>query len=335
VTVAPAPDPCADAPVPEDSDAALARVDALLRCGAGPSALAVYAALLRRDPRPRWAHELAALALAEGVAERGRDLLAAEPAPAARVGLALLDVAAFEASGEEQGRERARSSFQAALALAPDDPHALSVALRHYLALAARVPERLALAAQLCLDRLAPDAPVRGDGDPIGAALLATTCARVALLAQEPGEARRRFALALRLDPGEPATLLTWAAAELAAGNEGRAAELYEANTTAPAARDRYLAWIGLGVARTRLNDRPGAEQAYRAAAWTRGLAANAPPERVPPELQFNLGVLLASSADPTTRAEARGLLQAHVARPDADELRRLRCRQLLLELRE
>jgi len=335
VTVAPAPDPCADAAVPEDSTAALARVDTLLRCGAGPSALAVYAALLQRDPRPRWAHELAALALAENVADRGRALLTADPSPAARVGLALLDVAAFEASGEEADRERARSSFQAALALAPDDPHALSVALRHNLALAARAPERLALAAQLCLDRLAPDAPVRGDGDPIGAALLAATCARVALLAQEPAEARRRFALALRLDPDDPATQLTWAAAELAAGNERRAADLYTAITRAPAARDRYLAWIGLGVARTRVHDRPGAEQAYRAAAETRGVAPGDPPERVPPELQFNLGVLLASFADPSTRAEARGLLQAYAARPDADELRRLRCRQLLLELRE
>jgi tetratricopeptide (TPR) repeat protein len=337
VAVAPAPDPCAEAPVPADRDAALARVDALLRCGAGSSALAIHAALLQRDPRPRWAHELAALALAEGVAERGRALLAAASGSAARsaarVGLALLDVAAFEASGAEADRERARSSFQAALALAPDDPHALSVALRHYLALAAAAPERLALATQLCLDRLAPDAPVRGDGDPVGAALLAGTCARVALLAQEPGEARRRFALALRLDPGEPGTQLTWAAAELTAGNERRAAELYQATTTAPAARDRYIAWLGLGVARTRLHDRPGAEQAYRAAADTRGLTASAPPEQVPPELQFNLGVLLASFADPTNRAEARGLLQAYAARPDADELRRLRCRQLLLEL--
>lgn len=337
--VAAAPDPCAEAPVPADSNAARARVDTLLRCGAGPSALDVYAALLQRDPRPRWAHELAALALAEGVAERGRALLGAASGStaraAARVGLALLDVAAFEVSGSEADRERARSSFQAALALAPDDPHALSVALRHYLALAARAPERLALAAQLCLDRLAPDAPVRGDGDPVGAGLLAATCARVALLAQEPGEARRRFALALRLAPGEPATQLTWAAAELAAGNERRAAELYEATTGAPAARDRYLAWLGLGVARSRLHDRPGAEQAYRAAALTRGLAASAPPEQVPAELQFNLGVLLASLADPADRAEARGLLQAYAARPDADELRRLRCRQLLLELRD
>ncbi len=335
VAVARAPDPCADSPVPEDSTAARARVDTLLRCGAGPSALAVYAALLQRDPRPRWAHELAALALAEGLADRGRALLGEQPAPVARVGLALLDVAAFEASGEEADRERARSGFQAALGLAPDDPHALSVALRHYLALAARAPERLALAAQLCLDRLAPDAPVRGDGDPVGAALLAATCARVALLAQEPGEARRRFALALRLDPGDPSTQLTWAAAELAAGNDRRAAELYLATTGAPAARDRYLAWLGLGVARTRLHDRPGAEQAYRTAAATLGLAPADPPERLPPELQFNLGILLASVADPAIRTEARGLLQAYATRPDADELRRLRCRQLLLELRE
>jgi len=332
-TVAPAPDPCADAPVPEDSAGALARVDALLRCGAGPSALAVYAALLARDPRPRWAHELAALALAEAVPERGRALLLAQAGPASRVGLALLDVAAFEASGDEADRERARAGFQAALALAPDDPYALSVALRHHLAVAARNPERLALAAQLCLERLAPDAPARAD--PRGAALLAATCARVALLAQEPGEARRRFALALQLAPGDPATRLTWAAAELAAGNDRRAAELYQAATDAPAARERYLAWLGLGVARARLHDRPGAEQAYRAAAGTRGLAPDAPPERVPPELQFNLGVLLAGSADPATRAEARGLLQAHAARPDADELRRLRCQQLLLELRD
>lgn len=337
--VAQAPDPCADAPVPADSSAALARIDTLLRCGAGPSALAVHAALLQRDPRPRWAHDLAALAVAEGVPDRGRALLGAASGSsaraAARVGLALLDVAAFETSGSEADRERARSSFQTALAVAPDDPHALSVALRHTLALAARAPERLALATQLCLDRLAPDASARGDDDPVGAGLLAATCARVALLAQEPAEARRRFALALRLAPGEPTTQLTWAAAELAAGNERRAAELYEATTGAPAARDRYLAWLGLGVARGRLHDRPGAEQAYRAAAKTRGLAAAGPPEQVPPELQFNLGVLLATFTDPADRAEARGLLQAYAARPEADELRRLRCRQLLLELSE
>lgn len=66
-----------------------------------------------------------------------------------------------------------------------------------------------------------------------------------------------------------------------------------------------------------------------------RGVAPNRPTDRVPHELQFNLGVLPASFADPSTRAEARGLLQAYAARPDADELRRLRCRQLLLELRE
>ena len=327
----PAPDPCADAPVPEDREAALARADALQRCGA--SALPVLAALLARDPRPRWGHELAALALAEGAPDRARELLGSD-GPAARVGLALLDVAAFEATGGPAELERARTSFQTALALTPDDPYALSVALRHYQALAAREPERLALAAQLCRERMPVDAaPPADGGDLRGAALLAATCARVALLSQEPGEARRRFDLALALHPGDPAAQLAWAAAELAAGNDRKAADLYAAAANAPAARDRYLAALGLGVARARLHDRRGAEQAYRAAARAAGMLPGDPPERFPPELQFNLGTLLAGSDDPSTRAEARALLQAYEARPDGDELRRLRCRQLLLEL--
>ncbi len=330
---APTPDPCADAPVPEDSAAALARAAVLQRCGA--SALPVYAALLARDPRPRWGHELAALALAEGAPERARALLAGD-GPAARVGLALLDVAAFEASKAPADLERARASFQTALALTPDDPYALSVALRHYQALAAREPERLALAAQICRERLPADpAPPPPDGELRGAAQHAATCARGAVLSQEPGEARHRFALALALDPGDPATQLAWAAAELAAGNDRKAAELHAAALTAPAARDRYLAALGLGVARTRLHDRPGAEQAYRAAATALGLTASDPPDRYPPELQFNLGTLLADAPDPAPRAEARGLLRAYESRPDVDELRRLRCRQLLLELQE
>jgi hypothetical protein len=329
---APAPDPCADAPIPPDTDAALARAAVLRRCNAPKAVLAILAELLQRDPRPRWAHELAALALAEDLVPAARELL--QTSPAGRVGLALLHVAAYETTADPAARQAARTEFQAALALAPDDPYALAVALRHDLALADREPERLALAAQICRDRILDDRPSSSPpGDPHGAALFAASCARVSLAAHEPGEARRRFALALTLDPQGPAPRLTWAAAELAAGNDRKAAELYAPALEAPAAADRYLAGLGLGVARTRLHDPAGAAQAYRHAAAARGWQQGDPPAELPPELQFNLGSALAGPGDPARRAEARALLRAYVDRPDADELRRLRCRQLLLEL--
>jgi hypothetical protein len=351
---APAPraaaaDPCADAAPPRDFPAARARVDALLRCGDGPRALAVYADNLRRDPQPRWAHALATLALAEATPELARAaLLALDRDGAARpVGLALLAIAAYETRGEVRELTQARENFQAALARAPEDPYALGVALRHALAVADREPERLVLAEDLCRRRLA--APrTRAPRDPVpeaspsptdpashGAAVLAATCARVALLSEEPGEARRRFALALDLDPQDATTRLRWAAAELAASNDAAAADHYQAATAAPAARDRYAAWLGLGVARIRRHDRPGAETAYRNAAAVRGVRPGDPPTTLPPELQFNLGTLLAGSDDRTTRAEARALLQAYLAHDSADQPRRLRCQQLLLELRE
>lgn len=335
VTAKPAVDPCAPAPVPGDTPAALARVTALRGCGDAVGALAIFAELLRRDPRPRWGFEVAALAIAEDLQARAREVLQDDPGAPARVGLALLHVAAFEALGEAADRDLARTDFQAALAVAPDDPYALSVALRHYLALAEREPGRLALAVQLCRERISVDGPPADGGDPRGAGLLAATCARVALESQEPGEARRRFALALTLDPTDPGARLAWAAAELAAGNDRKAAELYAGAAQAPAAGDRYIAALGLGVALGRLHDHAGAEQAYRAAARARSLTPDTTPDRLPPELQFNLGTLLAGAADPKRRAEARALLGAYAARPDADELRRLRCRQLLLELRE
>jgi len=333
VTATPTPDPCAAAPIPADPEAALARVDQLRRCGTGRAALAIYAELLRVDPRPRWAHDLAALALAEGAPERARELLQASGDPATRVGLALIHVAAFEQDGSDADQDAARTQFQAALALAPDDPYALSVALRLYLALAARAPERLALAAQLCRDRLPASAAGDG-GDPRGAALLAGTCGRVALESKEPGEARRRFALALRFDPVDPGARLAWGAAELAAGNDRAAAELFAGALTTPAASDRYLAGLGLGVARLRLHELAAAESAYRVAAVAHGWRSGDPLERLPPELLFNLGTLLAQTVDPGRRAEARALLTAYTDHPAADDLRRLRCRQLLHELR-
>ncbi|MBL9102012.1 MAG: hypothetical protein JNL82_13695 [Myxococcales bacterium] len=493
-TPAPAPpvaaaDPCADAPAPADFPAARARVAALLRCGDGARALAVYADGMGRDPRPQWAHALASLAIAEGAPDVARAaLVALDPgSPARPVGLALLAIDAYERRGEVRELAQARENFQAALARAPDDPHALGVALRHALAVTASEPERLTLAAAVCRDRLptrppprdpvpqdsaasgvprprppsavtpdpstaspvpqsspaalaspvprasltalaspvpqaspattspvpqasltalaspvpqasltalaspvpqarppspvpraSPSSPVPQASPPspvpraspsspvpqaspsspaprasppspvpqaspapdpaaaerLGAAVLASTCARVALLAGDPGEARRRFALALELAPDDIATRLRWAGVELAAGNDPSAAELYAvAAAEAPAARDRYTAGLGLGVARVRLHDRVGAEAAYRAAAAARGLDPRDPPTTYPPELQFNLGSLLAGSDDPRGRAEARALLQAYLVHPDADQQRRLRCQQLLREL--
>ncbi|HEY0135458.1 MAG TPA: hypothetical protein VGB85_15345, partial [Nannocystis sp.] len=244
----------------------------------------------------------------------------------------LIHVAAFETSASDTDSDASRTHFQAALAVAPEDPYALCVALRLYLALAARAPERLALAAQLCSERL--PASAEGDGgDPRGAALLAATCGRVALEARDPGEARRRFALALRIDPADAAARLAWAAAELAAGNDAAAAELFAGAVRAPGTNERYLAGMGLGVARLRLHDPAAAEAGYRIAAAAHGWHTGDPLDRLPPELLFNLGTLLAQLPDRARRAEARTLLTAYTEHPAADELRRLRCRQLLLEL--
>ncbi len=334
VVLAP-PDPCAETPIPGDTAAALARVATLQRCDAGLSALAIYSELLRRDPRSRWAYEAAALALAENTPEAARALLQDSGVSPARVGLALLHVSAYEASGQPADLDAARVEFQAALALAPDDPYALCVALRLYLALAARAPERLALATQLCSERWPSGGPHSDRGDPRGAALLAATCARVALESHEPGEARRRFEIAVGFDPEEHGTRLAWGAAELAAGNDRGAALHFLAALAAPGAHDRYLAGLGLGVARLHLHDPVGAEQAYRIAASARRWSAGDPVDRLPAELQFNLGTLLADAVDPRRRAEARALLTAYAERPGADEPRRLRCRQLLLELRD
>jgi predicted Zn-dependent protease len=333
---APAPvDPCAPAPVPATAPGALARVDALLRCGDLRGALDAYAALLRRDPRPRWAHDLTALALAEGAPGAARAALEAldRDSPARAVGLALLDVADYERRGDIRDRSSARMHFQAALARTPGDPYALTAALRLYLAIADREPERQVLAAALCREHVPAGPPAAAElPDPHGVAVLAAICGEVSLRAGEPTEARRRFELAARLDPEAPGPRIAWAHAELAAGNDARAAELYAAAAAAPASRDRYTANFGLGVARGRLHDRHGAEAAYRAALAARGLVGR-PPTELPPELQFNLGSLLAASDDPGTRAEARALLQAYQAHPEADQPRRLRCQQLLLEL--
>jgi uroporphyrinogen III methyltransferase/synthase len=334
----PRPRPCADAPIPPDTDAALARAAVLRRCNAPKAVLAILAELLQRDPRPRWAHELAALALAEDLVPAARELLQTtprrprRPRPPPRRRLRDHRRGARQAAARPPApNSRPPSPSPPTTPTPSPSPSATTSPSPTASPSASPSPPRSAATAS---STIAPP-PVPPD-DPHGAALFAASCARVSLAAHEPGEARRRFALALTLDPqGEPAPRLTWAAAELAAGNDRKAAELYAPALEAPAAADRYLAGLGLGVARTRLHDPTGAAQAYRHAAAARGWQQGDPPAELPPELQFNLGSALAGPGDPTRRAEARALLRAYVDRPDADELRRLRCRQLLLELRE
>ncbi len=85
-------------------------------------------------------------------------------------------------------------------------------------------------------------------------------------------------------------------------------------------------------MSHARRREREPAEAAYRSALGELGLDTTTP-AKLPPELTFNLGILLADAADPAARAEARALLRAYVDNLGADERRRLRARILLREL--
>lgn len=326
------PSPCAEGPVPKDLSGALARADELLRCGDEPGALAVRLELLRRDPgSTSRAYELAELAHVTGRGREIADAVAGLPlGPAARAvhDLARDVLAYLDRPDPERGTALVRD-VAAALAQTNDDAYVLGLALRFT---AVRDPDPNERAAPLCRDRAEP--LIERPHPAPGAAVLAASCARIAFMAGEPGLGRRRYGRALELDPRLHAAALAWAAAELAAGNLGAAAPLYARATAAPTARLRYAAYLGLGVAEARRRDRAAAEAAYREAAAVLGVRDRpAPADRLPIELVYNLGTLLADSPDAAARAESRALLTAYAARPDADPKRRLRARHLLHEL--
>lgn len=344
VEAPPRVDPCAPAPVPGDTGKALARVEVLVRCGDDAGALAVRLALLRRDPRSNArAHALAALAHEAGRIAEIDPAVADLPLTAAaravfrltRDVLAYLDAAArvtretgVRSEPVLEGAALARD-VAATLALTADDPYALAMALRFTAVHDAAPTDR---AAPICRDRADPLLGRLRDHE--GASVLAAACGQIAFMSGEPVDGRRRYAEALRLAPGHHAAAMAWAAAELAAGNLREAVRLYALATAAPSPRLRYAAYLGLGVAHARQHQRRAAEAAYRSAAAVRGLE-HAPPDRLPPELMFNLGSVLAGSSDPAGRAEAKDLLRAFAAHPGADDRRRLRARMLLRELGE
>ncbi|HEY8376690.1 MAG TPA: hypothetical protein VIK91_09390, partial [Nannocystis sp.] len=321
-------DPCAPQPVPGDTNKALARVDVLLRCGDDAGALEVRFALLRRDPASTArAYALAALAHETGrVAEIDPGVADLPLTGAARAVfrltrdvLAYLDAIARSAEGDGRGEAVLEGAalardVAATLALAADDPYALAMALRFTAVNDADPTHR---AAPICRDRADPLISRLRDDE--GAAVLASACAQIAYMSGEPVDGRRRFAAALERAPNHHPTALAWAAAEFAAGNFGEAVRLYALATAAPSPRLRYAAYLGLGVAHARQHERRAAEAAYRQAAAVRGIEG-ADPDKLPPELLFNLGTLLADSPDPAGREEARGLLRAYVAHPSADE---------------
>lgn len=335
-------DPCAPTPIPGDSSRALARADTLLRCGDDVGALQVRFALLRRDPgSTARAYALAVLAHESGrFAEIDPGVAELPLTAGARAVYRLTrDVSAYfdaAANMTEETVKRGEPAFEASalardvaatLAVTADDPYALSLALRFTAQHDADPRER---AAPICRDRADPLLSRLRDRE--GAAVLAAACGRIAFHSGEPVDGRRRFARALELAPNDHAAAIAWAAAELAAGNMSEAARLYELATAAPSPRLRYAAFIGLGVVLARRHERRAAELAYRSAAEARGLAVDVP-EKLPPELLFNLGTLLADSSEPDARGEARLLLRAFVASARADERRRLRARILLREL--
>ncbi len=327
-----APSPCAPQPIPEDMSSATRRASTLLRCGDEAGALAVRGELLRREPgSAARAYDLAALAHQLERAAEADAIAAGLPlSPPARAVYALTrDVLAYlDRPDPARGGALVRD-VAAALAVAVDEPHALGLALRFTAVHDADPGDR---AVPICRER----------ADPLltrpsaGSAVLAAACGRIAFMDAEPLDGRRRYARALALtgpdDVEDPA--LAWAAAELAAGNHTEAARLYARAAEHPSARLRYAAAVGLGVARERQHDRAGAEAAYREAAALRGAAERpADPKKLPPELLFNLGAVLADAPTPAERAEARALLQAYVDDPGADDRRRLRARQILREI--
>ncbi|MBK7829201.1 hypothetical protein [Nannocystis sp.] len=235
-------------------------------------------------------------------------------------------------TGEARHADVVRRSFQMLLARQPQNPYALVLGLRYFLHAAKLEPLMLGLAWQTCQERLSW--LERGDQEVVGRAEVLARCAEVALASDRPSESRRLFARALEIDPHQAEGRLRWAGLELDAGNVIVAAELFSAATNAPRSYHRLAAQMGLGVTRARMRDGPGAEKAYREAITAFHQWAAPENGALPKEILYNLGVVLASSADPLLRGEARELLQEFIARPDADEVRALRCRQMLHELK-
>lgn len=251
------------------------------------------------------------------------------------LGEGVLALHEFQRTGETQYLDAVRRGYQVLLARRVDDPYAIGLALRHFLALAPSDPRALGVAAQTCTERM------RGllgldPSETEGVAEVVARCAEVALLSEDPRGARELFARALQLDARRHETRLRWARMELAAGNLREAARLFAEATRAPNPLERIDAYMGLGVARGRMLDRGGAEEAYRAVVATYDAVAFAvgnDPRLLPREIVFNLGVLLAGSAEAKGRDEGRRLLEDYVRRADADEAQKIRAAQVLFEI--
>lgn len=298
----------------------------LVRNLEGDAALGMYARLLSANSKDA----LSGLALAQTAIEfelqpQGeaalQQVLEGDKVHAlgARLGLALLYFARYEANADGGDFRASEGQLRNVLAIEPEHPHALAQAVLLYLLRAEKEAGRhAALAQAICQER-----------EPTHASL-AASCAEEAWRRGDPQRARELFAHAARADPEHHGAWLRWGTLELEAGNLRSARQYVEHATRSPWPSVRLTAHITLGVAFERLGDTREAVTAYAAA---RDLYV-AMSRTVPPDLLYNLGLAASRIAEGEAEiANAEAILELWQEIEFTSHEQQLRVQQALDEL--
>jgi Flp pilus assembly protein TadD len=294
----------------------------------GDAALGTYTRLLTANPADAvLGLGLAQTAIEFGLQERGevtlQQVLQANKVHGfgARLGLALLSFARYEAHGNQLDFEASEEHLRNILAIEPENPHALAQAVLLYLLRADKEPGRHApLARTICSEH-----------EPLHASL-AASCAEEARRRGDPQRARSLFVQATRADPEHHGAWLRLGILELEAGNL-RSARQYLEHATRSAWPSIYLtAHTTLGVALDRFGDTQGAFESY-SRAWELCVRMDRE-SAAPPDLLYNLGLAASRIAvDEHEIARARGFLELWLMRHDSPHAHKLRVQQALAEL--
>ncbi len=291
----------------------------------GDAALRTYTRLLTANSRDvRAGLELGQTAIEFGLQASGEEalqgVLEGEKVHAfgARLGLALLAFARYEASADPADFATGESHLRNVLAVEPGNPHALAHVVLLYLLRAENDPGYAPLARTICQEH-----------EPSHASL-AASCAEEARRRGDPQRARDLFARATKADPEHHGAWLRLGVLELEAGNLRSARYYVEQATRSPWPSIRLSANTTLGVTLDRLGDTADAIVAYTAA-WDLCVGMN---RAAPPDLLFNLGLAASRIAeDEAEIARAQAILEQWLAIADRPQAQKLRVQQALAEL--
>lgn len=308
---------------PEDNHA---DARARLREFDGEAALAMYTRLLEANS----ADAMAGLGLAQTGLEFGLEQPATSvlervldgdetEAVGARLGLALLAHAHYEAQLDAAEFESGEFQLRNVLAVDGGNPHALALAVLLYLLRADRRGDgHAALALAICQDH-----------EPIHASL-AASCGEEALRRGDPARARELFDRAIQADPEHGGAWLRWGLLELGVGNLHVARHAFEQAARSPWPSIRVSAHATLGVTLDRLGDTPAAITAYREALQL----CERSDHPIPPDLLFDFGVAASRLASSDIElSEAQTLLELYLASGDPPPPRQLQVQHALAEL--